>query len=67
MSTTLIKPIPNYIQNHFFKNFIELCNSGKYLLEFNHFISQEMICDNKNIIFRMRFNCGKFSYFWRCL
>ncbi len=50
MSTTLIKPIPNYIQNHFFKNFIELCNSGKYLLQFTHFISQDMIQNNKHIM-----------------
>jgi hypothetical protein len=50
MSAALIKPIPNYIQNHTFKQFIELCNSGKYLLEYSHFISQDIIQNNKQII-----------------
>ena len=49
MSTALMKPIPNYIQNHCFKQFIELCNSGKHLLQFTHFISQDMIQNNKHI------------------
>lgn len=60
MSSTVIKPVPDHIESHFFKKFIQLCNSGKYLLQLSHYITQDMIYDNKKIMINHTIFNGSF-------